>query len=103
MDAEFGMPIRAGSIAGPSSFAEYQPHTASDGPEIPPEADQSNCINAELVFRGCQVQYGLIVAHPRPGPLGVHRPRPTTGITDDGVRAFASVRSGPPVAVDTAG
>jgi len=34
--AEFGMPIRAGWIVGPSSWAEYQPHTMSyGGPEVP--------------------------------------------------------------------
>jgi hypothetical protein len=56
--AKFGMPIRAGWIVGPSSFAEYQPQTVSYGPEVPLQAVQSSCINAELVFRGSHVPRG---------------------------------------------
>lgn len=48
--AEIGMPIRAGWIVGPSSFAEYQPRTAWFGPEVPLGAVQSSCINAEPIF-----------------------------------------------------
>ena len=66
--AESGMPIRAGWIVGPSSFAEYQPHTASYGPEIPLETVRSSCINAELIFRGSQVQSGLALALPHRMP-----------------------------------
>jgi hypothetical protein len=33
--AEFGMPISAAWILRPSSIAEYQPQTASYGPEVP--------------------------------------------------------------------
>jgi Domain of unknown function (DUF4192) len=66
--AQSGMPIRAGWIIGPSSFAEYQPHTASYGPEVPLEAVQSSCINAELIFRGSQVQNGLSLPPRTPTP-----------------------------------
>jgi hypothetical protein len=66
--AHSGMPIRAGWIVGPSSFAEYQPHTASYGPEVPLETVQSSCINAELIFRGSHVQSGLVLSLPRRRP-----------------------------------
>lgn len=62
------MPIRTGWMVGPSSFAEYQPQTMSYGQEVPLGAVQSSCINAELVFRGSQVQVSLTVALPRPSP-----------------------------------
>ena len=80
------MPIHAGWIVGPSSFAEYQPHTVSYGPEVPLETVQSSCINSELIFRGSQIQSGLGVALPQPSPVGIHRRRPTTGMHDDGDR-----------------
>lgn len=83
--AEFGMPIRAGWIVGPSSFAEYQPRTASYDPEVPLEAVQSSCINAELVFVAARYRT-TSPPFPRPSPVGIHRGRPTLGIPTDGDR-----------------
>jgi hypothetical protein len=94
--AEFGMPIRAGWIVGPSSFAEYQPQTASYGPEAPLQAVQSSCINAELILRGRHVRDNLTVALPWPSPWAftedVRRGEPPATATG----AFASGRSHPP-------
>jgi Domain of unknown function (DUF4192) len=84
--AESGMPFRAGWIVGPSSFAEYQPQTASYGPEVPLGAVQSSCINAELIFRGDPGPGQLHSSPPMLSPMVTHRRRPTPGIPDDGDR-----------------
>lgn len=47
----------------------------SYGPEIPLSTVQSSVIDAELIFRGSQIQDGLTVALPRPSPFGIHRRR----------------------------
>lgn len=86
--AEFGMLIRADWIVGPSSFAEYQPQTASYGPEVPLQAVQSSCLNAELVFRGARCS---AVSH-------WHSPtaRATPAIPDVGDGTFVSGHPRPP-------
>lgn len=91
--AEFGMPIRGGWIVGPSSSripASYR------GPEVPLQAVQSSCLNAEPVLRGSQIQDSPSLALPRPSPVGIHRRRPTPAIPDGGVGAFVSRHQRPP-------
>lgn len=91
--AEFGMPTRAGWIVGQTSFAEYQPQTSSYGAEVLLQSVQSSCINAELVFRGSQVQSGLSLALPGSRPMGMCKRRPTPAIPDDGDGAIVSGQS----------
>jgi hypothetical protein len=103
--AEFGMSIRAGWIVGPSSFAEYQPQTASYGLEVPLQAVQSSGINAELILRS---RSGTGQPHRRPPPaqpVGIHRGRPTPGIPDEGDRRlrFRPIMQRLTIAVDAGG
>ncbi|MHA7291985.1 DUF4192 domain-containing protein [Arthrobacter sp. MDT3-24] len=58
------MPIQAGWIVGPSSIAEFRIHPVSYGPEIPLTTVQSSTVNAELIFRGSQIQDSLALALP---------------------------------------
>lgn len=91
--SEFGMPIRAGWIVGPSPFAEYQPHR---GLEVPLQAVQSSCLNAEPVFRGSQIQDSPLTGISRPSPVGIYRRRRTPAIPDGGDGAFVSGHHPPP-------
>jgi hypothetical protein len=59
-----GMPIQAGWIIGPTAVAEFRIHPVSYGPDIPLTTVQSSQLNAELIFRGSQINNGSTLALP---------------------------------------
>jgi hypothetical protein len=58
------MPIQAGWMVGPTSITEFRIHPVSYGPDIPLTTVQSSLLNAELIFRGSQIQDSLALALP---------------------------------------
>lgn len=82
-----------GWIIPPSSFAEYQPRTASFGPEVPLEAVQSSCINAELIFRGSLIQDRFTLALPGPATWAFTDDIPRRESPTTATGAFASGQS----------